>query len=131
MAVFLVAFGIFSCVLYGRADAWWNKGRSRALLAATEYVERCPAPLVVSSGMGTSLSLAHALSDRTRFLLVEDPQVPVIPDEFEDVFLWRVSEAMLDRLGDSGWLLEEVGIQGLHRLSRPRAPIVTGSPAPS
>ena len=131
MAVLLVACGVFSCVLYGRADVWWNKGRARALLAATEYVERWPAPLVVSSGMGTSLSLAHAASDRTRFLLVEDPDMPVIPDEFEDVFLWGVSEGMLDRFANAGWRLEEVDVPDLHRLSRPNADIAGGSPPSS
>ncbi len=129
MAVLLVVCGVFSCVLYRRTDVWWSKGRAGALLAATEYVERWPEPLVVSSGMGTSLSLAHASSDRVRFLCVEDPETPVIQDEFEDVFLFKVSEAMLDRLTDSGWRLEKVGVPGLHRLSRPREDIAAG-PSP-
>ena len=133
LATVLVACGIFSCVLYGRADVWWNKGSASELLAATRYVERCPAPLVVSSesdghSMGVAMSLAHASSDRARFLLVVEPEMPVIPDEFEDLFLWSVSEAMLDRLTDSGWRLEKVGVPDLHRLSRSSAETATVTP---
>jgi len=132
-ATLLVACGIFSCVLFGRAEVWWSKGRARPILAATEYVERWPAPLVVSSysdghSMGTVMSLAHASSDRSRFLLVVEPEMPVIPDEFDDVFLWSVSEAMLDRLTDSGWRVQEVDAPDLHRLSRPNVEIAAGSP---
>jgi uncharacterized membrane protein len=135
-AALLVACGIFSCVLYGRADVWWNKRSASELLAATRYVERCPAPLVVSSesdghSMGTAMSLAHASSDRTRFLLVVEPEMPVIPHEFEDVFLWSVSDAMLDRFANTGWQVEEVDVPDLHRLSRPSADIAAGSPPSS
>lgn len=135
-AALLVACGIFSCVLYGRADVWWNKSSASELLAATRYVERCPAPLVVSSesdghSMGTAMSLAHASSNRTRFVLVVEPEMPVIPDEFEDVFLWSVTEAMLARFSNAGWRVEEVDVPDLHHLSRPSADIVAGSPPAS
>jgi uncharacterized membrane protein len=135
-AAVLVVCGIFSCVFYWRADVWWNKASARGLLAATGFIERSSAPLVVSSNsdghsMGTVMSLAHASSDRSRFLLVVEPEMPVIPDEFEDVFLWSVSEAMLDRLTDSGWRLEMVGVPDLHRLSRPSLDVAAGSPPPS
>lgn len=118
---------------YGRTDVWWNRASARGLLAATEFIERSSAPLVVSSNsdghsMGTVMSLAHASSDRSRFLLVVEPEMPVIPDEFEDVFLWSVSEAMLDRLTDSGWRVQEVDAPDLHRLSRPNVEIAAGSP---
>ena len=132
-AAVLVVCGILSCVFYWRADVWWNKASARGLLAATGFIERSSAPLVVSSNsdghsMGTVMSLAHASSDRSRFLLVVEPEMPVIPDEFEDVFLWSVSEAMLDRLTDSGWRVQEVDAPDLHRLSRPNVEIAGGSP---
>jgi uncharacterized membrane protein len=135
-AAVLVACGIFSCVSYGRADVWWNKASARGLLAATGFIERSAAPLVVSSysdgqSMGTAMSLAHASSDRTRFVLVVEPEMPVLPDELEDVFLWSVSEAMLERFANAGWQVEKVDVPDLHCLSRPSADIAAGFPPPS
>jgi len=132
-AVLLVACGVYSGVCYGRAEVWWNKGSARKLLAAAEYVEHMPAPLVVSSksnglSMSTALSLAHVLNDRAGILLVVEPEMPVIPDEYEDVFVWRLSEAMLDRMTEAGWRLEEVDVPDLYRLSRPSAEIAVVNP---
>jgi uncharacterized membrane protein len=130
-AVLLVTCGLYSGVLYGRAEVWWNKGSARELLAAADYVEQWPAPLVVSSksnglSMSTALSLAHVLNDRSGILLVVEPEMPVIPDEYEDVFVWRVSNAMLDRLAEAGWRLEKVNAPDLYRLSRPSEEFAAG-----
>jgi uncharacterized membrane protein len=130
-AALLVACGIYSGVCYGRAEVWWNKGSARKLLAAAEYVEHMPAPLVVSSksnglSMSTALSLAHVLNDRSGILLVVEPEMPVIPNEYEDVFVWRVSKAMLDRLAEAGWGLEEVDVPDLYSLSRPSEEFAAG-----
>jgi uncharacterized membrane protein len=132
-AAILVGCGIFSCVFYNRAEVWWNKGQSREMLAAKAYVEQSPMPLVVSStsdghSMGAVMSFAHASSDRTRFLLVAEPEMPVIPDEYEDIFVWSVTEAMLDRFTDQGWLVQEVGISDLHRLSHVDGGLAMESP---
>jgi uncharacterized membrane protein len=135
-ATLLVACGVFSCVHYGRSEVWWNKGPAGALLAAVSYIEQSPAPLVVSSAsdghsMGTAMSLAHASSERTHFLLVEEPDMPVIPEEFEDVFVWSVTEDMLGRFAGEEWLVLDVGIPDLHRLSRPQADRTEEFPPPS
>ena len=121
VAALLVVCGVYSCVSYGRSDVWWNKAAARELLAAIGYIQRSSGPLVVSSysdgqSMGTVMSLAHASSDRSRFVLVVEPEMPVIPDEYENVFLWSVTEAMLDRFADAGWRVEEVDVPDLHRL---------------
>jgi uncharacterized membrane protein len=123
VAALLVVCGVYSCVSYGRSDVWWNKAAARELLAAIGYIERSSGPLVVSSysdgqSMGTVMSLTHASSDRSRFVLVVEPEMPVIPDEYENVFLWSVTEAMLDRFANAGWRVEEVDVPDLHRLSR-------------
>jgi len=130
-AVLLVACGVYSGVRYGRADVWWNKGSARRMPAVAKYVEQWPAPLLVSSmvegtSVGYALSLAHVLSDRSRILLVVEPEMPVIPNEYEDVFLWRVSGAMRDRFIEEGWRLEEADVPTLYRLSRPSAEITAG-----
>ena len=134
-ATLLVAFGVFSCVVYQRSEVWWNKGAATEVLAAVRPLAHSPEPLVVSStsdgySMGTVMTLAHASSDRTRFLLVAEPEMPVIPDEFEDVFVWSVTEDMLDRFTDEGWQVRDIGVPDLHRLLRPHLG-VTDESSPS
>jgi hypothetical protein len=135
-ATLLVACGVLSCIYYGRSDVWWNKGGATQLLAATRYIEQSPAPLIVSSAsdghsMGTVMTLAHASSDRSLFLLVAEPEMPVIPKEFEDVFVWSVTEEMLDRFTDEGWQVRDVGVPDLRRLSRPHPQVTDESPSSS
>jgi uncharacterized membrane protein len=135
-ATLLVAFGAFSCVVYQRSEVWWNKGAATEVLAAVRHIEQSPAPLVVSStsdgySMGTVMMLAHASSDRTRFLLVAEPEMPAIPDEVEDVFVWSVTEDMLDRFTDEGWQVRDIGVPDLHRLSPPHLDVTDeSSPSP-
>ena len=122
MAVLFVACGVFSAVLYARCDTWWNKGDARETLAAVHYVEQSPAPLIVSSksnrtGVGQALSLAHQVSDGTRILLVVEPELPIIPEGFEEVFLWRATPAMEHRLREDGWRLGKTETPGLYRLT--------------
>jgi hypothetical protein len=135
-ATLMVACGVFSCFVYQRSEVWWNKGGATQLLAATRHIERFSAPLVVSSAsdghsMGTVMSLAHASSDRTHFLLVAEPEMPVIPDKYVDVFVWSVTEDMLDRFTDEGWLVRDVGVPDLRRLSRPHPQVTDESPSSS
>jgi len=123
-ALFFVVCGVVSGVRYGRAETWWNKGEGFEAPAAVRFVEQWPAPLLVSSistrgSVGNALSLAHESSDRSRILLVMEPEMPVIPDEYEDVFLWRVSKAMRRRFIEAGWRLEKADAPKLYRLSRP------------
>ncbi len=124
-AVFLVSCGLYSAVFYVRAEIWWSKSSEIRTPAAVRTIEQRPAPLVVTSkfnraGVATALSFAHTASGRTRLVLVVEPEMPVIPDGFEDVFVWRVSKAMRERFLDAGWRVEKVDAPDLYRLFRPR-----------
>jgi hypothetical protein len=124
VAAILVVCGCYSAVHYVRSETWWNKGNGRKMLAAVRQVEQWPEPLIVSSkssreGVGQALSLAHQVGDGTRILLVVEPEMPIIPEGFEDVFLWRVTPAMENRLRDHEWRLGTTEAPRLHRLTRP------------
>lgn len=122
VAAMLVACGSYSAAHYARSETWWNKGNGRKMLAAVRHVEQWPEPLIVSSkssreGVGQALSIAHQLSDSTRILLVVEPEMPIIPEAFEEVFLWRVTPAMRDRLLAKGWQLRKTEVPLLFRAS--------------
>lgn len=123
LAALIVGCGSYSAVIHRSAEAGWTKFLGRETLDAVRHVEQHPVPLVVSSksnrrSLGMALSFAHTSSERTRLLLVVEPEMPPIPAAFEDVFLWNVSRKMRGRLMDAGWHLEETGVAELFRLSR-------------
>jgi len=124
-AVLFVAGGLLSSHSYRQADTWWNKGGGRSVVVAAEHASQFQAPLVLSgAGLGSpmnwAMSLAHALNDDARVLMVAEPEMPVIPNEFEVVLLWRVSPAMRDRFSEEGWWVEEIDRPFLYRISLPR-----------
>jgi uncharacterized membrane protein len=99
-AVLFVACGLLSNHSYRRAGMWWNKGGGQSVVLAAKHASMSQAPLIIVSGrhFGSPvhwvLSLAHALNDDARVLAVAKPKTPLIPDEYEDVYLWRVSPEM-------------------------------------
>jgi uncharacterized membrane protein len=124
-AAFVLGCGIYSNSFYRQSETWWNKFSGRDLLTTAKLVDRYSSPLVVTSmddpmGMFTSLAFAHAASDRTGIQIVVEPEMPVIPREYENVFVWRVSDDMLNRLADSGWVLQQLAAPDLYRLKRPK-----------
>jgi uncharacterized membrane protein len=124
-AALVLGCGVYSSIFYRQSETWWNKYSASELLAAVKVIDRHPSPLVVVSksdweGMFTSLALAHAVSDQTGILAVVEPEMPVIPSEYQDVFVWSVSEDMLNRFAESGWGLETLEVPDLHRLARPK-----------
>jgi uncharacterized membrane protein len=124
VAAMLVACGSYSAAHYAQSETWWNKGNGREELAVVRQADNWPAALIVSSksrreGVGQALSLAHQVSEGTRILLVVEPEMPVIPDDFENVFLWHVTPTMRNRLREDGWQLIKTEGPDLFRLMRP------------
>jgi uncharacterized membrane protein len=126
MAVMLVACATYSDALYAGSQTWWNKGNGREELAVVRQVDDWPAALIVASkssraGVGLALSIAHQFDKNTRILLVVEPGMPVIPEGFENVFLWRVTPAMRDLFLAHGWGLRKTEVPDLLHAIRIRS----------
>jgi uncharacterized membrane protein len=123
-AALFVAGGLLSSHSYRHARTWWNKGGGRSVVVAAKHASQFQAPLIIVSGrhFGSPvhwvLALAHALNDDARVLAVAKPKTPLIPDEYEDVYLWRVSPEMRGRFVDAGWQVEEIDGGFLFQISR-------------
>jgi uncharacterized membrane protein len=118
----LLLCGIISCSVSYQAFYWWNKGAFQNLHAA-QIINQSIQPLIVSSGVfqtdgsivGNILSLSHVLDPKVRLRLTIEPEIPSIPSDSRDVFLYKPSDLLLHRFekeyeiehtkyGDDVWL---------------------------
>jgi len=97
VAIGLIACGIISCGISSQAYFWWNKGWDESPIAVR--INQTPQPLLISdTGMQHILSISYLLDPKVRLQLVVEPNVPKITKGFSDIFLYRPSETLIDRL---------------------------------
>lgn len=95
MALVIIC-GLISSRVSSQAETWWNKGTSYGNPQVAQVINQTSSPLLVSDALGNNygnvLSLSYLLEPKVRFLLVNNPKTPTIPNGFTDVFLLNPSE---------------------------------------
>lgn len=101
----LFSSGVMSCIISSQAEIWWNKddaSYSNPQIART--INQAVHPLLLSNSVdpnpGYIISLSYLLEPKVRFRLVVEPNLPQIPDDFSDIFLFddHSSETLRSRL---------------------------------
>lgn len=92
--VMLISGGILSCTISAQADTWWNKYSSYYNPPVAEIINKTTQPLVISSNPIRLTSLSYMLDPKVRLMLVKEPNVPKIPNDFSDVFLFRPAKTL-------------------------------------
>lgn len=97
----IITGGIVSCAISSQAETWWSKG-SHYNPRVARIINSTAHPLVVSSNdalnFGELLSLSHLLDPKVRLQLVVEPNIPNIPDNFSNVFLFNPSKNLTSGL---------------------------------
>mgnify|MGYP005840980493 CR=1 FL=1 len=119
----LISLGIASCAVSSQADTWWNKVVGHRNSQIARLINQAPRPLVISNtsdtNTGNVISLSYLLDSKTRFQLVVEPNIPKIPDEFSDVFLFHLSENLQEELKNKdNAKLEPTDLPGLIRFGK-------------
>lgn len=95
MALVIIC-GLISSKVSSQAETWWNKGMSYSNPQVAQIINQTSSPLLVSDALGNNygnvFSLSYLLEPKVRFLLVNNQQIPKIPNGFADVFLLNPSE---------------------------------------
>lgn len=95
MALVIIC-GLISSKVSSQAETWWNKGMSYSNPQVAQIINQTSSPLLVSDALGNNygnvFSLSYLLEPKVRFLLVNNQQIPKIPDGFADVFLLNPSD---------------------------------------
>ncbi|RMH71114.1 MAG: hypothetical protein D6680_22220 [Cyanobacteria bacterium J007] len=99
LALVLTA-GVLSCAVSSQAQTWWNKYSCYYNAEVAAIVNRSPNPLVVSSQARVSrlVSLSYLLGPHTRYMLAAEGEIPKAIDREGEIFLFRPSQALFDRL---------------------------------
>jgi uncharacterized membrane protein len=101
ITVLLISTGIISCAVSSQAVTWWNKG-SHANPEIARIINNTTAPLLISStyslNVGDLMSLSHRLDNKVKLQLVAEPNLPKIPDNFSDIFLYNPSNQFKSEL---------------------------------
>jgi uncharacterized membrane protein len=121
--VVLIVSGIVSCAISSQADTWWNKTPlSMYHPQAARIINAAPRPLLVSDASGSNprnvVALCYLLDPKVRLWLVSDKTELQVPAHFSDVFLFRPSAPLREKLErEKGYRIEAVDpLSGLWRL---------------
>ncbi|NJL55343.1 hypothetical protein HC928_09285 [bacterium] len=122
IAIALIFGGILSCLVSAHVPVWWHKSpaKSRFNPAIADIINVSDRPLVISDEIqGRVLAFLHLLRQDVVVQLVVPPQLPQIPQGFNPIFLYRLSDpakaalaqatnARLEEAYDRGWLWQLV-----------------------
>ncbi len=95
LAIALLSSGVLSCAISSQAETWWNKEWGYHNPKIARIINQAMRPLVISnlseSTLGNVVSLSYLLKTNSRFQLVLNPNIPEIPQQFTDVFIYSYS----------------------------------------
>jgi len=121
--------GVLSCLVSAHVAVWWHKSptKSRHNPLVAEVINRATHPLVISNEPPTLiLPLCHLLKPTVTLQLVQNEDMPTIPEGYSDVFIYRSSDYLHQALQ------EKMGLELLpaapHWLMRLTMPSVTRAP---
>jgi uncharacterized membrane protein len=101
IAITLVSGGILSAIVISQAESWWTKYESYNDLQMARIVNQTTQPILIFGGKeasGRAMSMSYLLAPKVRIQLMMESNDPKIYKGFSDVFLFRPSEELLDKL---------------------------------
>ena len=103
LTIVLVSCGILSCAVSSQAEEWWNKGTAQdpSIPKMVRIINQTDRPLlIVEDNMLSVLwSFSYRLKPYVGLQLVFSPDnIPKIPEQFSNIFLYKPSEALRNKL---------------------------------
>ncbi len=94
--------GILSCAVSSQAEEWWNKGTaldpSIPKMARTINQANQPLLMLEERFVPILLSFSYQLEPKVGLRLVKTPNTLEMPKEFNDIFVYKPSEALREEL---------------------------------
>jgi uncharacterized membrane protein len=102
LAITLFSIEVLSCTTTYGTEVTWNKTMSCYNPQVSHIINQANRPLLISNDDGNNpayiLSLSHLLEPKLHLQLVREPNIPIIPDGFSEIFLFNPSETLLHGL---------------------------------
>jgi uncharacterized membrane protein len=81
-----------------QSQVWWNKKPSNMHVQSARIINKSDRPLLITTFHGANpgelLSMSYLLDPKVRLQLVVEPNIPKIPDNFSDVFVFNPTPAL-------------------------------------
>jgi uncharacterized membrane protein len=116
IAIFIFSCGILSATISSYNAMWWNKGANYYVPAMAKIIDRAERPLVITDNRtenqpltnisGDIISLSYLLKPETYIQLVVKPNIPEIPSNFKEIFVFNSSENLRHNLQQQGYQFE-------------------------
>lgn len=92
--VTLISAGVISIAIVSQTETWWYKDLNLYTPQVVRIINQTSRPLLITSCEGTwplgdEMALSHRLDPKVRLLLVNESNVPQIPNTFSDVFFYN------------------------------------------
>jgi uncharacterized membrane protein len=97
ITVVLISIGVLSCTLSSQAQMWWNKlpDINKHYPQIAKIINQTPQPLLITDAPPIHLgTLSYLLDSKVQLQLVTDTNIPDIPKNFSDVFLFSTSDSL-------------------------------------
>lgn len=108
IAVVLISGGVVSCAISSQAETWWNKYSSYYNPQVARIINKKNQPLVIASNAIRATSLSYLLNPKVNLMLVKEPNVPKIPGNFSDLFLFRPAKTLKSGIEKQNYKVELV-----------------------
>ncbi len=87
----VIICGLISSRVSYQAETWWSKGVSYGNPQVAKIINQLERPLLISNSVGINygnvFSLSYLTQPKVRFQLMQNQDIPKIPNGFSDVFL--------------------------------------------
>ena len=77
--------GVLSCTISSRAEGWWNKRSSPDNF--TQIINQTHKALLITTSVRQTMILTHQLDPEVRVMMVDQPNIPEIPENFDNIFV--------------------------------------------
>jgi uncharacterized membrane protein len=108
----LIFSGVLSCAVSSYYDIWWHNSHTNSKYnpQVAAIVNQAQKPLLVTDELpGRVLAFSHLLKSDVKLQLVIELNIPKIPPSFNNVFLYRPSEALRQGIEqEQNWKIEPV-----------------------
>ena len=98
ITIVVISAGVVSCIVNSQSQVWWNKKPSNMHVQSAKIINKSDRPLLISifhgANAGELLSMSYLLDPKVRLQLVVEPNIPKIPDNFSDVFVFNPTPAL-------------------------------------
>jgi uncharacterized membrane protein len=91
IVILVIICGLVSSLASSQADTWWSKVVSYGNPQVANIINQAERPLLISDSQGINygniFSLSYLVQPKVRFLLLNEQNIPEIPENFTDIYL--------------------------------------------